>query len=46
MGWSEFAILAGGDFAAGGIKGIFTRADSEEDKEEIKKGIKWYDETH
>ena len=29
---SEFELIAGGDYAAGGIEGIFTGADSEEDK--------------
>ena len=50
MGWTELELLIGGDFAAGsynggilgGLKGIITRADSEEDKAEIRAGIRWY----
>ena len=39
---SEFELIAGGDYAAGGIEGIFTGADSEEDKAAIRTGITWF----
>ena len=41
-GFSVLELLAGGDFAAGGIEGIFTRADSAEDKIAIVAGVLWY----
>lgn len=39
---SEFVLIVGGNYAAGGIWGIFTGADSEKDKEAIRRGIQWY----
>ena len=46
MGYSQFALLKGGDYADGGIRGFITTSDSEEDKENIRKGVNWYKETH
>jgi len=40
--FSQTILLIGGDYAAGGIWGIITRADSKEDKANIEKGIAWY----
>jgi len=45
-GFSVNVLLAGGDYAAGGISGIFRLADSPEDKNNIKQGVTWYDSMH
>jgi hypothetical protein len=46
MGYSEFMLLTGGDFADSGIVGVYRRADSEDDKANIVAGIKWFESVH
>jgi hypothetical protein len=41
-GFSEWVLLAGGDYADDKIWGVITGSDSEEDKAFIVQGIKWY----
>ena len=56
-GFSEGILLMGGDFAAGGgnlspkglvkgIRGVCLRADSEEDKANVRIGINWYNKRY
>ena len=46
MGYTEFELISGGNYAAGGVTGIFTGADSEDDKKNVRLGIKWYEARH
>jgi hypothetical protein len=41
-GFSQWVLLAGGDFADDGVWGVITGSDSETDKEFIKLGVQWY----
>ena len=45
MGWTELELLIVGKYV-GGVWGVMTRSDSEEDKTEIRAGIQWYNNTH
>ena len=42
IGFAQWVLLAGGDYADGGIWGVITGSDSPEDKAAIKEGIAWY----
>jgi RHS repeat-associated protein len=41
-GFRQWVLLAGGDYADGGIWGVITSSDSATDKEFIKLGVQWY----
>lgn len=46
IGYTEWELLRGGDYAAGGVTGIFTGADSEDDKRNVRLGVEWYATRH
>ena len=41
-GYNYIVLFAGGNYATNGVIGIFTSADSKEDKMNIVRGINWY----
>lgn len=41
-GFAQDTLLSGGDYADGGVRGVFTQSDSPEDKAAIIKGVNWY----
>ena len=45
-GSTAFELIAGGNYTAGGVTGILTGADSEDDKENVRLGVKWYEARH
>jgi hypothetical protein len=46
MGYRQWFLLVGGDKADGGFRGILTASDPEEDNENIRKGVRWFRDTH
>ena len=45
MGYPLDVLLSGGDYADGGITGLFSRSDSHKDKSDIVRGVQWYNRT-